>query len=150
MKMENILVTDDHEASICDFGVARVLDNISTGYTTSNPGHTLAFMSPELLDGDKGGTPADVFAFAGLILQTLSGCAPYHKIRRSAATVTLRIATGKTPEPVDHPIELPQAALTTLWSLLLCCWTTSPEKRPPMSEVMAKLTKVKTLSLASA
>ncbi|KAG8887988.1 hypothetical protein FRB99_004179, partial [Tulasnella sp. 403] len=82
IKGENILVTDLHEASICDFGVARVLDDTLTGFfATSNPVFTLTFAAPEVLDGDvRPGTAADVYSFAGLILQVLSGKPPYWEI----------------------------------------------------------------------
>jgi len=47
VKPSNILVNDNGEASIADFGISRVLD--TTGFTTMASG-TLRYMSPELLE----------------------------------------------------------------------------------------------------
>lgn len=70
-QQENILINDAEEASICDFGVSRMMDELSTGFTTSNPVLTLSFAPPEILNGGKGDTTADAFAFGGLMLQVL-------------------------------------------------------------------------------
>ncbi|KAG8862808.1 hypothetical protein FRB96_000818 [Tulasnella sp. 330] len=69
VKTENILITDGGKACISDFGLARVLDDQSTGLTTASPGFTLAFASPEVLRGEKGQTASDVFSFGNLILE---------------------------------------------------------------------------------
>lgn len=151
------MINDHHEAALCDFGVARMLDDVVTGFTTSNPAMSLPFASPELLDGERGRTYTDVYAFAGLCLQVcwpltqraahfkhssnqvLSGEPPHYKKRKNVAHITLAIATGKLPEPTDHPINLPRHALEALWALLRRCWATAPADRPPMSEVMGEV-----------
>ncbi|KAG8898930.1 hypothetical protein FRC01_010719 [Tulasnella sp. 417] len=71
LALENILINDAEEASICDFGVSRMMDELSTGFTTSNPVLTLSFAPPEILNGGKGNTTADAFSFGGLMLQLM-------------------------------------------------------------------------------
>lgn len=71
LQQENILINDAEEASICDFGVSRMMDELSTGFTTSNPVLTLSFAPPEILNGGKGDTTADAFSFGGLMLQVV-------------------------------------------------------------------------------
>ena len=75
-----MLITDDGDASICDFGVARVLDNISHGWTTSSPTYTVQFASPEVLQAEKAECPADVWSFAGLVLQVIIST-PIRKVK---------------------------------------------------------------------
>ncbi|KAG8897174.1 hypothetical protein FRB99_008387, partial [Tulasnella sp. 403] len=95
IKGENILINDDHKASLCDFGIARILDNIASGfYTTTNQAMTLPFASPEMQLGKRVDTAADVYSFAGLILQALSGIHPYWEIRAAPAMITLNICMG--------------------------------------------------------
>jgi len=146
IKAENILIKDDLEASICDFGVSRILNNVSTGWTTSNPAYTIAFASPEILNGEKGGTPSDVYSFAGLILYVLSGKAPFYKLKRNAFAVTKQVSEGKTSSREDYSIPLCEPALDVLWRLLVRCWSKEPSQRPQMSEVMTQLEEVQRLA----
>ncbi|KIO34482.1 hypothetical protein M407DRAFT_64100, partial [Tulasnella calospora MUT 4182] len=80
IKPENILITDDGEAELCDFGYAKVLGGEATGYTTSpNPGGTYPYMSPEVLNGSewKSLTPAvDVFAIGSTVLYVSAAAVP--------------------------------------------------------------------------
>lgn len=72
IKPDNVLVTDAGEAAWCDFGLARTIQEISSGFTTT--GQTLGgkgFIPPEYMDGDgpvKAISRGDIFAFGGLIL----------------------------------------------------------------------------------
>ncbi|KAG8945157.1 hypothetical protein FRC00_010244, partial [Tulasnella sp. 408] len=71
IKPENILINDDGEAELCDFGYAKVVGEHS-GYTTGpNPGGTYPYMSPEVVNGGSWAelTPAaDIFAIGSTIL----------------------------------------------------------------------------------
>ncbi|KAG8902229.1 hypothetical protein FRB99_004715 [Tulasnella sp. 403] len=143
IKGENILINDNHEASICDFGVARVLDDITKGfYMTSNPVMTLAFASPEIVMGndDAVGTEADVYAFAGLILQALSGKPPYWKIRNNSAKIATNVAKSILPKREDHDmVGLNDEVVDGVWALLDRCWKKAPSERPMMGEVLQQL-----------
>ncbi|KAG8870633.1 hypothetical protein FRB97_009581 [Tulasnella sp. 331] len=145
MKAENVLITDEGEASICDFGVARVLDNVSTGWTTSSPAFTAAFASPEVLRGDKGKTSADVYSFAGLILEVMSGHFPWWKFKSNVFKIIQSVEEGKAPLPGDHPIAgMSEPAVATLWQLLNRCWSKEPTDRPPMNDIMTQLSSCDT------
>ncbi|KAG8978258.1 hypothetical protein FRB94_014115 [Tulasnella sp. JGI-2019a] len=147
IKAENILITDEDEASICDFGVARVLDNISTGWTTSSPAFTAVFASPEVLRGDNGQTSADVYSFSSLILEALSGRFPWYKFKNNLFKIMQLAESGTTPIPEDHPIpSLSAPALVVLWELLHNCWKKEPTERPTMGQVMIQLQEVRKLA----
>lgn len=71
IKPQNVLIQDNQEAGLADFGLARVLDGLYTGLTTSTTNQgTPAYMAPEVhtRDGCRAELPADVWAFACLIL----------------------------------------------------------------------------------
>lgn len=72
IKPDNVLVNDTEEASLCDFGLARIIQEMRTGLTTSGQGQGgKGFTAPELLDcedGQQKSTESDVYAFGGLIL----------------------------------------------------------------------------------
>lgn len=62
VKPENVLVTDDLHAALCDFGFSH-----RAGTKGSGQG-TMGYQSPELCVENEQGSPADVFAFGGFCL----------------------------------------------------------------------------------
>lgn len=73
IKPQNILVNDEGEAVVSDFGLARVLNVLGdhSGFTTSSVGQgTKGYLAPELLNEDdaRPTVQTDVFSFGGLIL----------------------------------------------------------------------------------
>ncbi|KAG8910634.1 hypothetical protein FRC01_006221, partial [Tulasnella sp. 417] len=74
VKPDNVLVKDDFEAALCDFGVSRVFVGIGkiSGLTTTGnrTGGTSGYQAKELLDesAPSASAPGDVYAFGGLIL----------------------------------------------------------------------------------
>lgn len=56
---------------LCDFGLARMLEDASSGLTTTcSPKYTLWYASPELVNNNSRHTLAsDVWAFGCLLLQ---------------------------------------------------------------------------------
>lgn len=68
-----MLINDDYEAELSDFGLSRVLQGLGgpSGFTTSEtPKGTLNYMAGELFNVEKPKQTCetDVYAFGGLIL----------------------------------------------------------------------------------
>ncbi|KAG8976949.1 hypothetical protein FRB90_008993, partial [Tulasnella sp. 427] len=137
LKPENIMITDEKEACLTDFGVSRFLvaEGVVSGLTsTGGTAGTLGYQSKELLM-DENARPtkmSDVYAFAGLILATVSGKGPFAETR-PAGQVILKVIQGRRPVPANHP-GLPES--DALWTLLDRCWNTDPALRPSMTEVI--------------
>lgn len=76
---ENTLVNDAGDAMLCDFGLARILEDVPSGLTTTSaPGCTLRYAAPELVAGDGSvhSLASDVWAWGCLLLVVSPGC-PY-------------------------------------------------------------------------
>lgn len=68
---ENTLIDDDGNAQLCDFGLAKVLENVPTGLTTTTPpACTLRYAAPELVKAEAllHTLKSDVWAWGGLVL----------------------------------------------------------------------------------
>jgi len=64
-------VDDNGHAVLCDFGISRVMQDFSSGTTTSGAGqHTRGFAAPELLLGTSKPTKeTDAYAFGSLLVE---------------------------------------------------------------------------------
>jgi serine/threonine-protein kinase len=82
VKPQNILVGDNDHAYLADFGLTRgpgERRSTSTGYTGS-----LDYAAPEVIRGEPAGTAADVYAFAAVMLEALTGEVPYPESTEAA------------------------------------------------------------------
>ena len=93
LKPQNILVDEDGNARLVDFGVARLTreDGHRTGFhtETGNLVGTFSYMSPEQADGKSGrvGPPTDVYQTAVVLYELLTGRLPYDLENRNAMAV---------------------------------------------------------------
>jgi serine/threonine protein kinase len=89
-----------------DFGLARDPD----AQRLTMPGQvlgTLDYMAPEHLDADGVGTPADIYAFTCMIVETLTGEVPF--IRGTDAAVMYAHCVDEPPSLSARRAELPAA-----------------------------------------
>ena len=87
VKPENILVSTHGDATLADFGLARLFEAISGAPATPTVGEvhtrpglivgTIAYMSPEQASGKPVDARSDVFSFGVVLYEALSGRQPF-------------------------------------------------------------------------
>ncbi|MFO0851635.1 MAG: protein kinase [Gemmataceae bacterium] len=93
VKPANVLLTDDRQAKLVDFGLARECDSTRTRHGSLLG--TLEFLAPEqFADAPTAGPPADVYGLAATLFWVLTGQLPLDKMRSVAAAVEA-IKSGK-------------------------------------------------------
>ncbi|MER6580497.1 serine/threonine-protein kinase [Nonomuraea sp. NPDC001023] len=124
-KPSNVLLGPDGPR-VTDLGVSAAFGTgvSPTGAITGTP----AYMAPEQLSGQQAGAPADVFAWASVIVFAATGMPPFGE--DSLPAVINRILhdeprTGDLPQP--------------LLGVVLACLTKDPARRPPMADVLRHL-----------
>ena len=81
VKPENILLDSNLNGKLCDFGwCCEVRDEV---YTLEKAG-TVAFMSPEALQGKRQGTPTDVWSFGVLLYEVCHSKEPFQGSSKEA------------------------------------------------------------------
>ncbi len=86
VKPGNVMVADDGQPKLCDFGIARLADLTSLTLTGDVVG-TIAYMAPEQAEGRPVGPPADLHSLALVLYEALTGWNP---IRAEGAAATAR------------------------------------------------------------
>jgi len=78
IKPGNILVTQDGRIKLVDFGLARILGDVSLRLSESDqPGGTPLYMAPELILGEGARTASDVWSYGALLHHMLVGQPPF-------------------------------------------------------------------------
>lgn len=102
LKPGNILVTDEREVKLLDFGIAKFLDpdavDVSVPVTrTGVRAMTPEYASPEQIRGETVTTASDVYQLGILLYELLTGNRPYDFSREGRAEIE-RIILEKEPE----------------------------------------------------
>jgi eukaryotic-like serine/threonine-protein kinase len=118
IKPGNIMLLRDRVVKLLDFGLARLSDATVTG-----PGPvtgTVAYMSPEQLDGDAVGPASDLFSLGVVLYEMIAGVRPF---RGDSPIVMMQAIRTHDPEPMRKRHPAVPAALEHVVGRLL-------EKRP--------------------
>lgn len=146
LKPANVLVNDEPNAVLCDFGLATFVEDSEavSGFTTSRSikGST-RYMSPELfLDIQAKQTlESDVWGWGCTIFEIITDCIPYSTVP-SNAHVMLAMVQGQPPGSIESlpKVDMPfRQTLDVLQDLIPDCWNNDPTKRPLSSHILQQL-----------
>ncbi|KIO22132.1 hypothetical protein M407DRAFT_79520, partial [Tulasnella calospora MUT 4182] len=128
VKSLNVLVNADCRAVLCDFGLARIFEDSGFGRLEMSTGFkgSIRWCSPELLDGAPRSPSSDVYAWAWLVWEMMTGEMPYQDTVAEYAIIR-KIFESPRPQ-VDGASRLSDCL--QLWELITRCWSVSPEERP--------------------
>jgi Tol biopolymer transport system component/predicted Ser/Thr protein kinase len=97
IKSDNIMITAADRIKVMDFGLAKLKGSVRLTKTSSTLG-TLAYMSPEQIQGKDIDTRSDIFSFGVLFYEMLTGHLPFHGDYESALMYAI---LNEEPEPVQ-------------------------------------------------
>ncbi|KAG8812252.1 hypothetical protein FRC17_002114 [Serendipita sp. 399] len=145
LKPANILIDDDGEARLCDFGLVRYVQETGTG-TTTTTAHTgtARYLARELVapdsdpgaDGLKPTTKSDCHALGCIALEFAYRRPPYADRNSSAPAgyIYADIIKGIPPCPSPDTVQ-DHLGHIRLWTLFEACWNVDPQQRPSSTQV---------------
>lgn len=145
IKSSNILLDENLQAKIADFGLARCVGADRTHLSTGIAG-TLGYMAPEYLVRGQLTEKADVYSFGVLVLEIVCGRKNSVYIDESGSllhTVWKHYKSNTLVETVEECLRdnFPPKLASDVLQIGLLCTQASVSLRPSMSEVVQMLTK---------
>ncbi len=131
LKSHNILLGDNYQIKLCDFGLAKYKCDLNKG--TMQYSGTPAYMAPELFYKKSYDETVDVFAFGTLLWELVSRQVPYEGLEPDQIRGKL---TTPLPIPYNCPAEVAK--------LIPACRAAAPDKRPSFPEILDVLTRLST------
>ncbi|KAB2084263.1 hypothetical protein ES319_A05G323300v1 [Gossypium barbadense] len=146
VKAANILLDDDCEAIVGDFGLAKLLDHQESHVTTAVRG-TVGHIAPEYLSTGQSSEKTDVFGFGILLLELISGLRALQvgKTANQKGAIldwVIKIHQEKKLELlVDKDLKnnYDRIEVEEMVRVALLCVQNHPSQRPKMSEVVRML-----------
>ncbi|KAK3127273.1 hypothetical protein QOZ80_7AG0570810 [Eleusine coracana subsp. coracana] len=146
LKASNILLDDDMEPKIADFGLARLLTEGHTRSQTTKRVGTLGYMPPEYAMQGRVSPKIDIFSFGVLILEIVtrrSNCSYNdHSTVNLLSDVWRHTTSGSVSQMLDQSLDEygRNQALRCIHVGLLCVQV-HPDDRPDISTVVFMLTR---------
>ncbi|XP_060213954.1 protein NSP-INTERACTING KINASE 3-like isoform X1 [Lycium barbarum] len=147
VKAANILLDEEFEAVVGDFGLAKLLDHRDSHVTTAVRG-TIGHIAPEYLSTGQSSEKTDVFGFGILLLELITGqkAMDFGRGANQKGVVMLDWVRklhqeGKLNLMVDKDLKnnFDRIELEEMVKVVLLCTHFNPSHRPKMSEALRML-----------
>ncbi|KAL8161411.1 hypothetical protein V2J09_012900 [Rumex salicifolius] len=146
VKAANILLDEEYEAVVGDFGLAKLLDHRDSHITTAVRG-TVGHIAPEYLSTGQSSEKTDVFGFGILLLELITGqrALDFGKAANQKGAILDMVKKFHQEKKVEMLVDkelndvYDSIELEEIVQVALLCTQFSPSHRPKMSEVVRML-----------
>ncbi|EXB50695.1 Serine/threonine-protein kinase BRI1-like 1 [Morus notabilis] len=146
MKSSNVLLDENFEARVSDFGMARLVNALDTHLSVSTLAGTPGYVPPEYYQSFRCTTKGDVYSYGVVLLELISGKRPIDPLEFGDDNNLVGWAKQlnkekRSSEILDPELLTDQSAESELCNYLRIafeCLDDRPLRRPTMIQVMAK------------
>lgn len=149
MKSSNVLLDENLEARVSDFGMARLMSAMDTHLSVSTLAGTPGYVPPEYYQSFRCSTKGDVYSYGVVLLELLTGKQPtdsadfgdHNLVGWVKMHAKLKISDVFDPELIKEDPNLEIELLQHL-KVACACLDDRPWKRPTMIQVMAMFKEI--------
>ncbi|KAL0421719.1 UNVERIFIED_CONTAM: Leucine-rich repeat receptor-like serine/threonine/tyrosine-protein kinase SOBIR1 [Sesamum latifolium] len=150
LKPGNILLDDEMEARIADFGLAKALPDANTHVTTSNVAGTVGYIAPEYYQTFKFTEKCDVYSFGVLLGILVSGKFPSDEFFQDTDEMSLmkwirNLMTSEDPKRAIDPRLLGkgyEGQMLLVLKVACFCTLNDPKERPNSRDARCMLSQI--------
>lgn len=152
MKSSNVLLDDEMESRVSDFGMARLISALDTHLSVSTLAGTPGYVPPEYYQSFRCTAKGDVYSFGVVMLELLTGKRPTDKDdfgdTNLVGWVKMKVREGSGREVIDPELLLKVAEeegeeeereMLRYLEITMQCVEDFPSRRPSMLQVVAML-----------
>ncbi|XVF84490.1 hypothetical protein PTKIN_Ptkin17bG0041000 [Pterospermum kingtungense] len=150
IKPSNILLDDNYNPKISDFGLARLLMKLEKHVISNRFQSALGYVAPELeCQSLRVNERCDIYGFGVLIMELVTGRRPVEYGEDNVVILSDHIRVlleqGNVLDCVDQSMgDYPEDEVLPVLKLALVCTSQIPSSRPSMAEVVQILQVIKT------
>ncbi|XP_054787781.1 LRR receptor-like serine/threonine-protein kinase ERL1 isoform X2 [Prosopis cineraria] len=137
IKSSNILLDENFESHLSDFGIAKCISTTRTHASTHVLG-TIGYIDPEYAQTSRLNEKSDVYSFGIVLLELLTGKKAVHNESNLHHLILSKTDNDTVMEAVDPEVSVTcinQAHVRKTFQLALLCTRRNPSERPTMHEV---------------
>src|SRR6185369_8634495 len=129
----NILKRSNTSICVSDFGLSKLItENIKNSQKNTISG-VLPYIAPEVLSGEEYTKAADVYSFAFVAYEMITGLPPYHDVSHDK-DLAFKICNGFRPK-------IPFYTPKLITQIIMRCWDARTTHRPTFEELYKELYK---------
>ncbi|XP_078428162.1 putative LRR receptor-like serine/threonine-protein kinase At1g51820 isoform X2 [Wolffia australiana] len=144
VKSKNILLTEDLEAKLGDFGLSRLFGNNDTTHMTTAIVGTPGYLDPEYHQTGAANEKVDVYSYGIVLLEIITGRPPITTGTDNLSVVSCvrsKVEIGDISSIADQRLN-GDYDVNSMWKaveIAMACASPTSSSRPSMSEVAAEL-----------
>lgn len=151
MKSSNVLLDENMEARVSDFGMARLMNALDTHLSVSTLAGTPGYVPPEYYQSFRCTTKGDVYSYGVILLELLSGRRPIDPVEfgdnNLVGWMKQNVKLKRAPDVFDSVLIKDKNIEVDLYQHLriACeCLDDRPWRRPTMIQVLAMFRELQT------
>ncbi|CAN6578458.1 unnamed protein product [Malus baccata var. baccata] len=151
LKPANVLLDDDMEARIADFGLAKAMPDAQTHISTSNVAGTVGYIAPEYHQTFKFTDRCDIYSFGVVLGVLVMGKLPSDEFFQNTEEMSLvkwmrNVMTSENPRQAIDPKLLGngyEEQMLLVLKIACFCTLDNPKERPNSKDVRCMLSQIK-------
>lgn len=137
IKADNIMINSRNQVKVMDFGLAKLKGSAMLTKSSSTVG-TLAYMSPEQIQGEAVDARSDIFSFGVVLFEMLTGTLPFRGEHEAAMMYSI---INEEPEPIRK--YLPELSSDFIYIIDKALEKSPNDRYQSVNEILVDLRRVK-------